>query len=133
MKVIIILCTIFAFYCSNIFAYDVCIDGIYYNLDDTYSIATVTYEKKEDSGNYENFPDKRLEIPYVVYYQDKMYIVMYIDEYAFAYNQTIEEIRIGANVRTIGDYAFYKCSQLRQINIPQQVTSLPGHTFASCI
>ena len=132
MKVIIILCTIFAFYCSNIFAYDVCIDGIYYNLDDTYSIATVTYEKKEDSGNYENFPDKRLEIPYVVYYQDKMYIVMYIDEYAFAYNQTIEEIRIGANVRTIGDYAFYKCSQLRQINIPQQVTSLPGHTFYRC-
>ena len=58
MKVIIILCTIFAFYCSNIFVYDVCIDGIYYNLDDTYSIATVTYEKKDDIASSTKYEDE---------------------------------------------------------------------------
>ena len=54
-------------------------------------------------------------------------------DYAFSDNYyNIESITLGNNVTTIGDYAFYKCSALKNINIPNSVTSVGPSAFQGC-
>ena len=48
------------------------------------------------------------------------------------YTNCIQKIEIGANVVRIGDYAFYNCSSLASITIPDGVTSISLQAFRSC-
>lgn len=110
---------------------DCCIDGIHYRLDTTYLLATVIKES-DNASNYSNFPSDQLTIPSVVYYKNTMFIVRYIDEYAFAYNTTIKKIVLGNNIMEIGDHAFYSNTGLTNINIPGLVKNIPAHAFQGC-
>lgn len=78
-------------------AYDVEIDGIYYNLNATAKTATVT-EGSGYSGD--------VVIPQNVNYNNQTY-----------------------TVTSIGNSAFYCCSSLTSITIPNSVTSIEGHAF----
>ena len=46
-------------------------------------------------------------------------------------SQVIEYI-IGESVKSIGDYAFYRCSSLTSVTIPESVTSIGDHAFYRC-
>ncbi len=54
-----------------------------------------------------------------------------IPEKAFS-DSGIESITIPNSVIAIGDYAFYRCSELTNITIPGNVTSIGSHTFSGC-
>lgn len=110
---------------------DCFIDGIHYRLDTTYLLATVIKES-DDASNYSSFPSSKLTIPSVIYYKNTMFVVRYIDEYAFAHNTTIKEIVLGNNIMEIGDYAFYSNKGLTSVNIPKLVKVVPAHTFQGC-
>ena len=49
---------------------------------------------------------------------------------AFAYSPSLSTVRLSDDVTTIGDYAFYGCSKISDINVPQGA-SVKSHTFGS--
>lgn len=85
---------------SMLFAYDVQIDGIYYNLDSENKTAVVTSNSNKYFGNI-IVPEK----------------VIHGDEYT---------------VTSIGARAFYNCSSLTSITIPNSVTSIGSYAFNYC-
>lgn len=45
---------------------------------------------------------------------------------------SIQSVIIGEGVTSIGDYAFYECSNLASATVPESVTSIGAYSFSSC-
>ena len=102
------------------------IDGIWYNLVSKIKQAEVT--KPTDGTKYSG----AIVIPATVNYNDVEYSVTSIGEYAFYNCSSLTAITIPEGVRSIGEYAFYKCNSLTSITIPKGVTSLEDFAFQYC-
>ena len=105
-------------------AYDVEVDGIYYNLVSKVNIAEVTGEDKEYSGS--------ITIPSSIKVNDVDYAVTSIGDFAFFNCSDLTSITIPNSVTSIGDYAFRDCSGLTSISIPNSVTSIGESAFFNC-
>ena len=101
-----------------------------------YSYDGITYE-----GLYYNVTDTgEIEIAGCYEYVRKVNIPIEIDgksvtsigEYAFYNCTSLTEITIPDSVTSIGEYAFYKCTSLTAITIPDGVTSIRKGTFSGC-
>ena len=90
---------------SAIWAYDACIGGIYYNLNETNRIASVTYK----DYNYDSYSGN-VTIPEEIEYNSVKY-----------------------SVTSIGNSAFSKCTRLTSITIPNSVTSIGESAFYVCL
>lgn len=55
-----------------------------------------------------------------------------IGESAFAGDERVKEIVVGANVKTIGSGAFQYCTALRKITLPEGLESIGSHAFYGC-
>ena len=95
--------------CIALWAHDVVIDGIYYNLDKTNKTAEVTY-RGEYYDSYDNEYSGSVIIPETITYNSEIY-----------------------SVTSIGDYAFRGCSGLTSVTIPNSVTSIGSSAFYGCI
>ena len=49
-----------------------------------------------------------------------------------SYSESIETVTISDGVTSIGDYAFYRCTNLASVNIPSGVTSIGKGAFSGC-
>lgn len=120
-------------------AYDMKVNGIYYNING--DEATVTYMRQYsvwNSGNsyyyYENDCSGDIVIPETVTYDGKTYTVTAIGEYAFynRYSSTaLKSISIPNTVTSIGKSAFYYCYGLKSISFPNSLTSIGNNAFSS--
>ena len=90
------------FFSISASAYDVEVDGIYYNLIPKAKIAEVTKGDNKYEGD--------ITIPSSIKVNDTEY-----------------------SVTSIGNSAFYGCSGLTSITIPNSVTSIGKFTFYNCI
>lgn len=90
-----------ALFSLNANAYDVEIDGIYYNLVEKVKIAEVT------SGD-DNYRGK-VTIPSSIEKDGVTYAVSSISNFAFEYCNGLTSVTIPNSVTTIGDYAFSGC------------------------
>ena len=54
-----------------------------------------------------------------------------VDVFSY-YNKSLKEITIPNSVTSIGDYAFFCCRSLKEINIPKSVTSIGEWAFLKC-
>lgn len=107
------------------FAYDACIDGIYYDFFG--DIAIVTYK-----NNYYNSYSGKIVIPESINYWGKTYIVTSIGNAAFRNCTMLTSITIPESVTEIGTSAFNNCSGLASISIPESVTNIGSSTFSGC-
>lgn len=112
---------------STLRAYDTCYDGIYYNLDKSSKTASVTYKTDSDRG-YSGI----VHIPEQIKNLGNTYIVTLIEEDAFSKCSNLTEVSIGKNVTTIGTRAFYECTELEKLTIGENVTTIGYATFARC-
>ena len=119
---------LFSFILSVVFstsalAYEVKIDGIYYNIfsDET---AVVTYGEEKYSGD--------VVIPSSITVEGKEYTVSSIGERAFEFCSFLKSVTIGNSVTSIGARAFYGCSGLTSVTIPNAVKSIEKYAFADC-
>ena len=103
---------------GSAFAYDFCVDDIYYTVDSATNEATVVYRERyvaSYSGN--------VVIPETVTYEGTTYTVTAIGGSAFAYS-TLESISLPNTIKTIDGYVFYDCKGLTELVIPNSVTTI---------
>lgn len=108
-------------------AYDIQVDGIYYNL--TGMTATVTYKEK---GIYnKNTYSGDVVIPETFEYYGATYTVIAIGESAFFDCEKITSVSLPETIKSIGTDAFFCCEGLTSFVIPDNVSTL-GKAFMSC-
>ena len=105
-------------------AYDVKIDGIYYNLISKGKTAEVTSGEVKYSGE--------VVIPSSITYKGKEYTVTSIGNEAFSQCSGLTSVTIPNSVTSIDYYAFSGCSGLTSVTIPNSVTSIGASAFWKC-
>lgn len=113
-----------ALFALSTYAFDVCIDDIYYNLNG--DCASVTYNIYEPySGD--------IVIPETITFKGKEYSVTSIGKSAFALEckKEITSISLPNTITHIDDDAFAGCRELTSITIPNSVTYI-GHSAFTC-
>ena len=106
-------------------AYDVKIDGIYYNIISEGKTAEVTM-------NVEDKYSGEVVIPSSITVEGKEYTVTSIRNSAFYECSSLTSVTIPNSVTSIGNYAFYNCSRLTSVTIPNSVTSIGSGAFSLC-
>lgn len=106
-------------------AYDVEVDGIYYNLVPSTNTAEVAAPPDESKYSGD------VVIPATFVY-GATYDVTSIGDDAFSGCTGLTSISIPSSVTKIGECAFYDCSNLTSINIPSSVTNIGYAAFAEC-
>ncbi|MBR4989391.1 MAG: leucine-rich repeat domain-containing protein [Bacteroidaceae bacterium] len=111
--------------CNAAWAYDIEVDGIYYNIT---SFTDLTVEVTSGDNEYSG----DIVIPSTITYKSKTLTVTSIGESAFFYCSGLTSITIPNSVTSIGYGAFSYCSGLTSITIPNCVTSIGNDAFYYC-
>ena len=113
------------FFSISASAYDVEVDGIYYNLISEGNVAEVTKGDNKYSGD--------ITIPSSINVNEVEYPVTSIKKHAFSNCSSLTSVTIPNSVTSIGYGAFYGCSGLTSVTIPNSVTSIGYCAFEECI
>ncbi len=109
-------------------AYDCCIDGIYYNLNNDDKTASVTSNTTNNKDAYVG----NIIIPESITYSGTTYSVTSIGEYAFENCSELTSVTIPNSIISIGYGAFSRCSGLTSVTIPNSVTTVGDFAFCFC-
>ena len=116
---------------GTICASDTQVNGIYYDFDKTTQTATVTY-RGDSYDTYNKEYSGAVIIPSSVSYDGITYSVTTIGNEAFYKCSSLTSVTIPNSVTTIGEWAFYNCSGLTSVTIPNSVTSIGEFAFCKC-
>ena len=116
---------------GTMFASNTQVDGIWYNFNSTNNTAEVTYQGSS-STTYSNEYAGVVTIPASVTYSGTTYSVTSIGEDAFYNCSGLTSVTIPNSVTSIGNSAFYYCSGLTSVTIPNSVTSIGYFAFGRC-
>ena len=115
---------------GTMFAEIVQIGDLYYNLDNSKQIAEVTSQYK--SNPYWSTPITMANIPSSVTYNEVEYRVTSIGNHAFYKCTCLTSVTIPNSVTSIGDISFYGCTSLTSIALPNSVTIIGYDAFDGC-
>lgn len=105
-------------------AYDIEVDGIYYNIFAASKTAKVTCGEELYSGT--------INIPEYVSFNGHNLSVVGIDESAFKDCSDLISIDLPNTIEDIGSNAFSGCSSLASISLPDSMTSIGSSSFEGC-
>ena len=111
------------FFSISASAYDVTVDGIYYDISE--NKATVTSGGVKYSGD--------MVIPESITFENSKYSVTSIGERAFDSCYGLTSVTIPNSVTSIGNEAFASCSSLTSVSIPNSVTNIGYGAFDFCL
>ena len=116
---------------SVVWASDIHVDGIYYDFDSSAKTATVTYLYCASERN-ESAYSGNVVIPETVTYNGETYSVTSIGDWAFFGCTGMTSITIPESVTTINHSAFRGCTGLTSVTIPNSVTEIGSGAFRDC-
>ena len=130
MKRLLLFLSAFMIPITALWAHDVEIDGIYYNLDDASKTAEVTYKGDSyiNTINYSGI----VVIPETITYNSETYNIRSIGNHSF-YDSGLTSVTIPNSVTSIGHDAFSGCRGLTSVTIPNNVTSIGSNAFERCV
>lgn len=114
---------------ASSFAYDFEVDGIYYNKNG--NEATVTY-RGSYSTSYSNEYSGNVVIPSTVTYNGTTYTVTSIGNSAFYECSSLTSVTIPNSVTSIDAGAFSNCSGMTSVTIGNSVTTIGSYAFYMC-
>ena len=114
-------------------AYDFEVDGIYYKLTGSSSVAVTYNDPPTESSDYTAPYSGHITIPSTVNYNNKSYAVTSIGDYAFMDCSDMTSVTIPEGVTSISVGAFEGCTALTSVTIPEGVTSIDEGAFYGCI
>ena len=117
---------------ASAIAYDFKVNGIYYNKSGI-TTATVTYQSYSNgTGTYVSDYSGNVTIPNTVTYNGTTYSVTSIGNFAFYGCSGLTSVTIPNSVTSIGNSAFSGCNGLTSVAIPNSVTSIGNYAFTRC-
>ena len=127
----IILSIVSCMVCLGAWAYDFCVDDIFYNILSDNSVEVTHDINAENSvnGTYKG----RVTIPENVTHEGTTYNVTAIGENAFTECDRLTNVTLPESITAIGRKAFYDCSRLKEITLPEAVTSIGELAFYHCV
>ncbi len=110
--------------------YDFCEEGIYYYKlsNSTVAVQYFYYASADNGVAYEG----ELTIPETVTHEGTTYRVTTINEYAFYECSNLTKVTIPESVTDIGPYSFYNCTSLEEATFPNTVSTIWDYTFYGC-
>lgn len=109
---------------GSAWAYDVCVDGIYYDLVTKAKQAIVVKGDKDYVGD--------VTIPETIIVDGVEYEVTQIGNEGFNQCELITSISLPESLTSIGNKAFYRCSGLTSIILPKNLTTIGVDGFSQC-
>ena len=133
LLILLVLCQLVSF------AYDVEVDGVYYNLDKANRAATVTYSSygQQKGGNHTPYtgdfviPETITCIDWDNYPNTITYTVSKIGDDAFK-DCSVTSVAIPESVTEIGIGAFRWCEHLKTVMLPSSLRTIGGGAFYDC-
>ena len=119
--------TLFLAVTTLTWAYDLAVDGIYYNRNPDGTSVYVTYK----TTSYNSYSGT-VVIPSTITYDGITYDVTSIGNRAFYNCSDLTSITIPSCIASIGNSAFYGCAGLTSVRIPNSITSIGSYTFYGC-
>ena len=113
---------------SVVYASNTSVGGIWYDFNSSTKTATVTY-RGSSSNDYSNEYSGSVVIPSSVTYNGTTYSVVSIGQYAFYKCSSLTSVTIPNTVTSIGFDAFGGCASLTSVTIPNSVTSIGSYAF----
>ena len=96
-------------------------------------VYNITAPNTVEVGNNQGNSDNIIVLPdAIISTNNTNYIVTSIGDYAFYYCSSLTSISIPNSVTSIGVRAFSVCTNLTSISIPNSVTSIGDYAFSSC-
>ena len=120
----------------NVFAHDIAVENaegktIYYVWTNNHAELAVSYQGYSASAYPNEYADN-LVIPSSVIYQGQTYNVTSIGDQAFYGCSGLTSVTIPNSVTSIGTSAFMYCTSLTSVTIPNSVTSIGDYAFRDC-
>ena len=110
-------------------AHDFEAGGIYYNITSSTDLTVAVTYRGYYYDSYSNEYSGAVTVPETVTYNNNTYSVTSIGGRAFYSCSSLTAINIPEGVTSIGNSAFYNCRSLTAINIPEGVTSIGNSAF----
>ena len=113
-------------------------DGTKYSLTPKDSYIEITAKSSSYELQYESYSNDTVKVVGCTGYPESIVIpetyngakVSYVYRHAFEYHSQLKSVTLPDTVNLIGEYAFYCCSQLSEINFPSSLTGIEQCAFS---
>ena len=113
-------------------AYDMLVDGVYYNIyGNEAKVTYITYSYSDGYNKYSKYSG-HITIPETVTYNGMTYTVTGINAGAFANCTSLVSVSIPETITTIAAEAFSSCRALKNIGIPNSISAIGDQAFWDC-